>query len=179
MKLFSYTLEQPFTPGLFLISPVLYGKNVETYASNQLTSPLLRLPGEIRNQIWRDIFSVGTLQANFNTKSTFATGPDGKWRGDYTPRLAILVVCRQIYAEARLLAFTLNTIAFNSPGALRTLCIEWLSPAQCQAIRKLQYHTEVDKKSEEVRVLRNLPNLEVVLVGEWKYASLFLPSAGV
>ncbi|KAF2751044.1 hypothetical protein M011DRAFT_191504 [Sporormia fimetaria CBS 119925] len=109
---------------------------MEIYRSNR-DSPLLRLPGEIRNMIWGCVLEVGSLKINIREPPTF-----GKKKKDYTPRLTILSVCRQVYQETYLLPFSFNTIAINSAYVIRDLSF-WLSPQQRAAVRKLQYHTTV------------------------------------
>ncbi|KAF2751043.1 hypothetical protein M011DRAFT_191503 [Sporormia fimetaria CBS 119925] len=163
MKYFNYGPTWSLTRGASLTSPVLYGRNVEAYSSNQLSFPLLRLPAEIRNQIWSDVFEVGTLKINFNLKANF-----GDEFEDYTPRLAVLLVCRQIYAEARLLPFSLNTVMFANAEVLRSLYSDWLTPCQCSAIRCLSPEWRSNIFCEKFRTAEKcLPNLECVHIADW------------
>ncbi|KAJ4372416.1 hypothetical protein N0V83_004190 [Neocucurbitaria cava] len=83
------------------------------YLRNKKESRLLRLPGEIRNQIYEYIFRGHTL---YLCQKTFDAPPDmqkqKKTMIHYKrERLALLETCRQICAEARLLPFKLNGIA--------------------------------------------------------------------
>ncbi|KAF3001309.1 hypothetical protein E8E13_005142 [Curvularia kusanoi] len=64
---------------------------------NSESSPLLRLPGELRNIIYGYVLGGHTFGET--------------WENKKPPQhfLASLLVCRQIYNEARMLVFELNT----------------------------------------------------------------------
>jgi hypothetical protein len=93
-------------------------------ARNNQKSPLLRLPPEIRNRIWK--YAVGG--------NTIKSVDIGLWRGDYRLKLptseqlptsepghvfALLRTCRQIYAETAVLPYTDNTFSFCSVRSMR------------------------------------------------------------
>jgi hypothetical protein len=73
------------------------------YARNTTESLLLRLPGEIRNQIYEQVFGQRTYGFWVHSFKATYTQPND---------LALLGVCRKIYAEARLFPFSLNTFCF-------------------------------------------------------------------
>jgi hypothetical protein len=119
---------------------------------NQQSSPLLQLPGEIRNAIYE--YAIGGCLVHV----------EGAWSGQlssraYTPKielsdpdddfvilktstaLALGKVCRQTRAETRLMFFKLNEFVVNmnyhTPNALDAF-IDLLTSAQCSSIKKLK-----------------------------------------
>ncbi|KXL50065.1 hypothetical protein M433DRAFT_2347 [Acidomyces richmondensis BFW] len=96
-------------------------------AHHQPASPLLRLPPELRNQIYDEVL---VQQAN----ESFTIGPK---------RLAhpFLAVCRQIRSEGSGIFYANNKFRFNDPE----VCIEFLrhctSLRQRELIRELRYDT--------------------------------------
>jgi hypothetical protein len=76
-------------------------------------SPLLVLPGELRNIIYGYIFDEDTYYfRKYTTSHTDRSTIIKKLN------LSILGVCRQTYTEAALLPFSLNTFSFTSSKAL-------------------------------------------------------------
>lgn len=71
---------------------------------NAASSPLLRLPPEIRNMIYTLIIDVNIV--------VFTEAGLGRGRHPIQDGLALLRVCRQIHAEAALLPYALNTFVF-------------------------------------------------------------------
>jgi len=70
---------------------------------NTAESPLLRLPGEIRNHIYEHVLGQRTYALwVYSFKATYTHPND----------LALLRVCRKVYDEAKLLPFSLNTFCF-------------------------------------------------------------------
>ncbi|KAI8940020.1 hypothetical protein NX059_003742 [Plenodomus lindquistii] len=110
---------------------------------NQQTSPLLRLPGEIRNQIYTYIFTaqfiaIGHRQTPHafpnplvSTVISHSTNPQRKWpfypksplsQGQpFSRLLAITSTCRQIRYEAGILPFRMNTFMLNAMECLSGL----------------------------------------------------------
>ncbi|KAH6846211.1 hypothetical protein CC77DRAFT_166788 [Alternaria alternata] len=116
---------------------------METIAlRNQAESPLLRLPGEIRNRIYDYVFRaecIVVLEPGTHTKYICRLYNRGAARS-YQPLCTLLqsrLVCRQYYAETRLLVFQNNRLCvdiWNLRGllemipkdvqnAISTLCI--------------------------------------------------------
>lgn len=79
---------------------------------NTATSPLLLLPPEVRNLVYRLVFA--------GLRYTYSYDIDGQVYVQLLPRtvhpLALLRVCRQTYAEAALVPISLTT--FN-------ICVDW------------------------------------------------------
>ncbi|XPS70397.1 beta transducin [Ascochyta lentis] len=67
---------------------------------NQENSPLLGLPPELRNMVYKYVLGG----------NTYLVGLDGSFPAKF--ELALLVVCRQITAEAHLLPYAYNTFSF-------------------------------------------------------------------
>jgi hypothetical protein len=110
---------------------------------NQLDSPILRLPAELRNKIYQYIFgdkviglyvlpkiprAKGSRNGEYQrvTKSNIEALSSG--RHDNMPQngkpsytFALVKVCRQIYSEARMLPFHLNTFGVPRPDDLKFL----------------------------------------------------------
>jgi hypothetical protein len=72
-------------------------------------SPLLRLPAEIRNQIWRLVVGGKVIREQVTKRRRARVLPRPC---DRINIFALLRVCRQIYAETALLPFTANTFSF-------------------------------------------------------------------
>jgi hypothetical protein len=92
---------------------------------NQRNSPLLRLPAELRNLIFR--FALGG-----NTWSFVVREPYGQRIHNcsgFQHTFALLAVCRQIYVETALLPFSLRSFSFNDPEDF-DLWLKALHPAQ-------------------------------------------------
>ncbi|CAI9625594.1 unnamed protein product [Alternaria burnsii] len=96
-------------------------------------SPLLRLPGEIRNEIYRHVLNKGVFEFE-NDVVLRTTG--------YGERFTLLRVCREIYNETRLLPFSLNTFYFGSFEVFHKFIVKFTTAKftttkQRQAIRAL------------------------------------------
>jgi hypothetical protein len=77
------------------------------------------LPGEIRNRIWE--FAIGRHVYNVgNTYDEYMSGEDIRIRrvkNESSTGVALVRVCRQIYAEAALLPYQLGAFCFDSVEA--------------------------------------------------------------
>ncbi|CAO2657016.1 Nn.00g058190.m01.CDS01 [Neocucurbitaria sp. VM-36] len=128
---------------------------------NQRESRLLRLPGEFRNAIYGYVFDEGTY--------AFIGMRDGRdvvmALIDAKPhQLAILSVCRQIYHEACMLPFLLNTIRFNT---LHTFLqrTNFFTRPQCHAIKRLHVVTRVLNLPHVPRFLAKMRRHNVQFAG--------------
>lgn len=106
---------------------------------NQQQSPLLRLPAELRNKIFAYTLGGKTFKiipGYYDIPTMNAT--NSKYA------LALLQVCRQIYAETTLLPFSINTFSASSPHSLKRW-VERLHPARAQSITwiRLKFRREV------------------------------------
>ncbi|KAF2118248.1 hypothetical protein BDV96DRAFT_597106 [Lophiotrema nucula] len=96
---------------------------------NSETSPLLRLPGEIRNMIW--VYALGGHRINVlendnvvSHTSRLIDAPNDSAAS--SPTFQLPQVCRQLYAETALLPYQLNTFALKNTisksGWVKSLC---------------------------------------------------------
>ncbi|KAH7076568.1 hypothetical protein BKA63DRAFT_411359, partial [Paraphoma chrysanthemicola] len=101
---------------------------------NDLNSPLLRLPGEIRNLIYGYVLCEGSYEIRHSWRNlTFAFYIQRKVHY----RLSLLAVCRRTYEETALLSFSLNKFSFVETYALEEYLIRNLHVAQRNAIRSI------------------------------------------
>lgn len=117
-------------------SSKVIANDYDSVKSNQ-RSPLLRLPAEIRNQIWRYVVGCATLKAVW-----VKIGRDQHRRfiPSNTPgitNLDILRCCLQIYAEAALLPYSLNTFTFYDYDRIEH-DFKLLKPYQRTAVTHIQ-----------------------------------------
>jgi hypothetical protein len=92
---------------------------------NQRASPVLRLPAELRNQIYEYALTFGVW-----------------FICDAQPGiLSLLSVCRQIYHETKLLALRLNAIYFTEPP--NSFFFSRLTMPQCAAITHVTVDTYI------------------------------------
>lgn len=120
---------------------------------NSTTSPLLHLPSEIRNRIFKLVFSLperpcvrflgdehqaiavpGQSESVHFGGYLHLTQPFHPW-GTRSLHLQVLRVCRQIYAEAALLPYASNKFSCESPQALEEFERK-LKPVQRQPIKE-------------------------------------------
>lgn len=128
-------------------------------AANARNSPLLRLPAELRNKIFKEAIGnncISIVQERRPMGSTHNVvknyGPPDHFQDKY-PTLGessayyhIPLVCRQVYNETALLPYSLNIFSFKSAGLRRHVLPEevgiqkWLDgrlPVQISAITAL------------------------------------------
>ncbi|CAI9625365.1 unnamed protein product [Alternaria burnsii] len=105
-------MPQPLSPG-----------DADLVASrNRLQSPLLRLPGEIRNRIYAFAFTVQRIQVvAVSARLVHLVWPED-WRGlkhsqlyPLSELISSIMVCRQFYTEASPLIPRLNEFCFIDP----------------------------------------------------------------
>ncbi|KAJ4347140.1 uncharacterized protein N0V89_011078 [Didymosphaeria variabile] len=106
---------------------------------NSTQSPLLRLPGEIRNLIYA--YSTGHYIIYHTSAGRLIVGPADPWDWRHafvefpsvTGLLSLTLVCRQTYLEARLDVFTNNTFDTKNFFYFRR-CADRLTKEQKNAI---------------------------------------------
>lgn len=116
-------------------------------------SPLLRLPGELRNRIYFYVFAEEQFRLakyGFNTHMF----PYINRRENMEPhpyRLGLLSVCRQIYAEVALLPFIMGTVEIDNVETLEEMSFR-LTTSQCSAIRTLRLTTPLGGNANIVKL---------------------------
>ncbi|KAF1836651.1 hypothetical protein BDW02DRAFT_566743 [Decorospora gaudefroyi] len=98
-------------------------------STNQLTSPLLRLPAELRNQI----YSIALAPFRTTTIETYAREPFLTTTAAQKS-LALLQTCRQMHSEATLPYYSTNTFEFRSSNHI-TRFVHAVGPARCAVIK--------------------------------------------
>jgi hypothetical protein len=110
---------------------------VTSVENNSIASPLLRLPAEIRNQIWQ--YTLGTMQVHPTVKGTprcTDRGSDTISDFDVDRQLALVRTCRQLYSEAGLIFYRDSTFFFNAYSAMARFRLS-LRVAQLEAVQTI------------------------------------------
>jgi hypothetical protein len=88
----------------------------QSVPGNLNTSRFLCLPGEIRNQIYAYVFTVGTYKfikddySQYTPRNPFDPRPPPEYK---VHGLALTLVCKEIYYEVRSLPYNLNILDFS------------------------------------------------------------------
>lgn len=130
----------------------LHSPRIHSTRQNKLSSPLLRLPAELRNHIYGYVVTTPNHGLwNIPEHTYLHDALNGKFRPKFNDEqlrrrmaerahaqrhLSLLSVCRQVHDEARLFPFEFNTFAFNSPRLFRFLAK--LSQPQRNAIHGIK-----------------------------------------
>jgi hypothetical protein len=99
---------------------------------NSTASLLLRLPGELRNQIYTYVFTDPRMFSSVSCASAmdvFGNCIDG-------PHLGLLATCRSIHAEAHMLPLKLNVFSFDTLVAFKDIVLR-LTPSQREHITEV------------------------------------------
>ncbi len=118
---------------------------VSRYLQNQKKSSLLRLPGEIRNQIYGYVlggYDVYTYKVSLDGRMTHIlecskNDTTGEGATSWEETVQFTTVCRQIQEESRLLPFELNI--FNASGKSFEEWFALLNEDQRNAITTLSF----------------------------------------
>ncbi|KAF3001308.1 hypothetical protein E8E13_005131 [Curvularia kusanoi] len=115
-----------------IMSDVMTNAAIEQ--SNADSSPLLRLPGELRNKVYKYALSEYTFRGDIDDS---AFGPH---------IVALLLACRQIHLEARFFVFELNNFVLNTScnfgaPAPQVVMFERMSSEQLRRIRSIRLET--------------------------------------
>lgn len=155
-----------------------------SWSSNQQESPFLKLPAEIRNQIYEETLPDGdtvlidyeTYRNNGNKSlpvfkyrcQCFSPSTDPfqyrYYETDISRKVTLLSgVCRQFYLETAVLPFKLNVIAFSSHNVMTNFLLleQRLSHQQRYAITALLLRDNLPGAT----VLMYLPNVQEVMLG--------------
>jgi hypothetical protein len=125
------------------------------------SSPFLRLPTELRNQIYAYTLG-GEVFDIYCSRSFTPFGFDTRILRKQENLLALLAVCHQLYAETRLLPFQLNAFRFKSEDAFHS----WLNKfdsIQRESIQEIHLVTWKAKHMIEGEDAWKLKPLSVVL----------------
>jgi hypothetical protein len=110
---------------------------------NATQSPLLRLPAELRNKIFKLAVGGHTIHL-YHTSTLFHTSvTDLKILYRDRHCFALLSVCRQIYLETALLPFSANTLSFHNK-VCSTLFMKQRLPIEREAISCVKVHLTLD-----------------------------------
>jgi hypothetical protein len=114
-------------------------------ARNELQSPFLRLPGELRNKIYEYVFYIGvfTFAARFSAYSK--PGPNFFGRPTCEPHLfALLHVCKKTHSETAdyHLPFSLNTFSFPLLYRMTAYYVH-LQPVQLASITSIDIEVKL------------------------------------
>ncbi|KAF1832936.1 hypothetical protein BDW02DRAFT_624666, partial [Decorospora gaudefroyi] len=110
------------------------------FQRNQRDSPLLRLPAELRNKIYRFVLGGNHIRPYCETVM-------GVWEVSFPGwaysrlQLALLEVCRQVYAETKLLPFSLNRFV-GYPEHMFELLATSLTPTQANALKTVYFYVD-------------------------------------
>ncbi|KAF1840524.1 uncharacterized protein K460DRAFT_411107 [Cucurbitaria berberidis CBS 394.84] len=148
-----------FRNGMLNVTPK--GGEKELVKNNQM-SPLLSLPPEIRNNIWKQVlggkvFRAGHIGAHGRSKlSVSPTEPANT--------MALLQTCRQIYAEAAQMPLLLSIFSFSRMRHVSYYLKKTLKPHQRKLITSIQFEVETTKERDlqyasELGLYRSLPSL--------------------
>jgi len=103
-------------------------------SANQRNSRLLRLPAELRNQIYK--YALGGHRVLLGTTQPRLCSEEP------IPRFALLRVCSQIHAEAALLPYRLNIFHFSTDASSTNDFLSSMSTSQLGALEILVIHTK-------------------------------------
>ena len=104
---------------------------------NQLESPLLKLPGEVRNKIYNYVFSVGSVHFGRSHHHYRTSEEDYEPEGcEPTDLLDVTSTCRQIRSDTSTLLFKNNVIIIDDQKIFKI--VEQLEPHQLEAIKALE-----------------------------------------
>ncbi|KAI4631502.1 uncharacterized protein J4E87_002207 [Alternaria ethzedia] len=148
------------------------GKYLQIARQNQRNSPLLRLPAEIRHLIFGYVLGGKTFVIDHYVNQDIA-----KNRTLLKNALALLVVCRQVFAESALLPFSSNTFSALHPQTLN-MWIRDLPPPFAHAITSVRLHPRIELSLQEswYDTQSGIPRLQIFLGREDKRLSSSLTS---
>ena len=151
-----------------------YANVINSTARNQLQSPLLRLPPEIRNKLY--ILVLGGRTCRF--KDAIDRGHAILDTKGERHVFGLLFVCHQIYSETSLLPYSLNTFSFREFDLSLNPFLDHRRFSHIQAITALELvtyqadrmwagpHREADliKEVEKTKAWERLPHLREIII---------------
>jgi hypothetical protein len=138
-----------------------------------LQTPLLRLPAELRVQIWKYALGGKMYQVYCWPSDNYHKNPTRVLNSERN-YLSLLRTCRQIYQEARLIPFTSNCFRIKNEAGFQTWLDELDTPQQ-EAIAELHLVTlgvmqmvghlyHVPKLSPNTPIIQRLPGLRKLCI---------------
>ncbi|KAI4926058.1 uncharacterized protein J4E92_006795 [Alternaria infectoria] len=110
------------------------GKYLKIARQNQRNSPLLRLPAEIRHLIFGYALGGKTFHIDYNEYQGIAKNMTVSKN-----TLALLAVCRQVFAETALLPFSSNTFSAIHPQVFN-MWIEYFPSVFAEAVTSVRLY---------------------------------------
>jgi hypothetical protein len=109
-------------------------------SSHNTNSPLLRLPGELRNKIYE--YAFGGHEVMLKRDIWYAKDRMYCYAHDsplslWSDLLSRTTICRQIYEETRLLPYALNTVCIDMYVGDHAIYVQELGKSQKSAIRAI------------------------------------------
>ncbi|PVH93564.1 hypothetical protein DM02DRAFT_695629 [Periconia macrospinosa] len=148
--------------GLLNVTPKTSAQ-VKLVQTNQETSPLLRLPGEVREIIWMAVFRDVVFENRTTGRRKCFVVAEGDRQ-----ILSLLRTCRQIYTETALLPYQVSIFRINSMDFANT-ALRKMRPAFRKHITKIEIggldalYGPGEPPYEAMN--RLLPNLKIVTCG--------------
>ncbi|KAH6629090.1 hypothetical protein C7974DRAFT_393824 [Boeremia exigua] len=151
----------------------------DIFICNQLESPFLRLPGEVRNRIYE--YALGGKVISYNQHHSHSIDADYYRQHGYgTPEphtvstlLHLTATCRQIHAETDLHIFKYNEFLINTSTVLQSF-VEALSQRQLSAIRTYIWPQRSGYVTDEMmEQLVGMRKILVAMQGDGQIASDF------
>jgi len=133
---------------------------------NQVQSPLLRLPSELRNIIYRYVFQGCSIWVTKNHQDLLYGLR--LWCIHDLDIVSLLLTCRQVHAEAAILPYRFLVFEFHGGAAIIEKFLSARSPAQLEAIQTIRvsiehYSFQSSSATEDYKrfdFVRSLPRLQ-------------------
>ncbi|KAF9699793.1 hypothetical protein EKO04_002247 [Ascochyta lentis] len=139
---------------------------------NRTQSPLLRLPGELRNQIYSHLLVSGTT--TLNRYHFLRSGPTGdkmtipQWYSLHS----LISVCRDTRAEFEPLLHSLDTLTFAGPEIFspwsKTMEGRMKSGIRCICFSDIYCQTHTRYFEAELEQLQSWPDLKMVVIEQMR-----------
>lgn len=141
---------------------------------NDVVSPLLGLPAELRNRIYELVLGGKSIYLTSNRRvcigeiapCVIPPGPGYKSIDREHGALQLLQVCRQIYTEAQALVFSLNTFRYSN--ASRDLEVwQYHRPDALLLIETVRFYANGTNQAMWLPGLKYFPNLKRLEIAAW------------